>query len=143
MRWEDFDFESNVIRVPRQITKNGKGRDLPMSAIIKEVLIELRGDGNRVGEVFPGPGDSENSISLRVQTVCNSIGLTDVRLHVLRQTFATRLKDAGVNPFTVRDLLGHAKVQMTDHYTHANFETMKKGVDLLGTKPVCLKFVIG
>jgi integrase len=54
-----------------------------------------------------------------------------VTLHTLRHTFATRLKDAGVDPFTVRDLLGHATIQMTNYYTHATPETMRRGVESL------------
>ena len=52
-------------------------------------------------------------------------------LHTLRHTFATRLKDAGVDPFTVRDLLGHRSIQMTNDYTHATPETMLCGVQAL------------
>lgn len=54
-----------------------------------------------------------------------------VTLHALRNTFATRLKDAGVDPFTVRDLLGHATLQMTGRDTHATEDTMRRRVEVL------------
>ena len=60
------------------------------------------------------------------------MGLRDVTMHTLRHTFATRLKDAGVDPFTARDLLGHATLRMTNYYTHATAETMRCGVQALG-----------
>ena len=47
----------------------------------------------------------------------------------LRDTFATRLKEAGVDPVTRRDLLGHASTVMTDSYTHSAAETKQSAVD--------------
>jgi len=38
--------------------------------------------------------------------------------HVLRHTFATHLVRKGVPIATVRDLLGHAKIETTAIYTH-------------------------
>jgi integrase len=49
--------------------------------------------------------------------------------HDLRHTFATRLKEAGVDPVTRRDLLGHASTVMTDSYTHSAAETKQAAVD--------------
>ena len=45
-------------------------------------------------------------------------GLTDVRLHDLRHTYASRLVQRGVPLYTVSQLLGHASLKMTLRYSH-------------------------
>ena len=72
------------------------------------------------------------TLSQKFGGAATTAGVAGVTLHTLRHTFATRLKDAGVDPFTVRDLLGHATLEMTGRYTHATEETMRRGVEILG-----------
>ena len=60
---------------------------------------------------------------------CLAAGLEGFTFHDLRHTFATRLKEAGVDPVTRRDLLGHASTVMTDSYTHSAAETKQAAVD--------------
>lgn len=38
--------------------------------------------------------------------------------HLMRHTFATRSLDAGTDLYTLKELLGHSSIQMTEHYTH-------------------------
>lgn len=72
-----------------------------------------------------------SNVSAAFSTSAKGIGLDDVTLHTLRHTFATRLKDAGVDPFTIRDLLGHKTIKMTDRYTHANPNLMRQAVNAI------------
>ncbi len=44
--------------------------------------------------------------------------MTDVRLHDLRHTYASRLVQRGVPLYTVSQLLGHASLKMTLRYSH-------------------------
>jgi site-specific recombinase XerD len=54
------------------------------------------------------------------------------RWNDLRHTFATRFAGAGVDPFTIRDLLGHATVMMNSDYTHSTPETRHAAILGLG-----------
>ena len=67
------------------------------------------------------------------RAACLAAGLADFTFHDLRHTFATRLKEAGVDPVTRRDLLGHASTVMTDSYTHSAAETKQLAVDSIST----------
>ncbi|HHY34650.1 MAG TPA: tyrosine-type recombinase/integrase [Firmicutes bacterium] len=52
--------------------------------------------------------------------------------HVLRHTFATRLlRKAGADLPTVRDLLGHEKLETTAIYTKPREEDMEAAVERL------------
>ena len=45
-------------------------------------------------------------------------GLENVRFHDLRYTFASHLMMAGVDLMTVKELLGHKSIKMTERYSH-------------------------
>lgn len=46
------------------------------------------------------------------------LGLTHIRLHDVRHTYASWIMQSGGSLADVRDLLGHASVQTTNRYTH-------------------------
>jgi len=54
--------------------------------------------------------------------------------HDLRHTFASRLAEAGVDAFTIAELMGHSTLEMTKRYTHAADERKRKAVASLGQK---------
>jgi integrase/recombinase XerC len=45
---------------------------------------------------------------------------------VLRHTFATTMLNHEANLESVKELLGHEKLQTTEIYTHTTFEELKK-----------------
>jgi len=57
-----------------------------------------------------------------------AVGLTHVRFHDLRHTHATWLLDAGADPITVRDLLGHSSLGVTSRYLHRDLARLKRAV---------------
>jgi integrase len=131
LRWSDVDFASNTIRVPREITKNGRARAIPLNRVSLSALVELKERAGASEHVLAGLGYGKFTLSKKFGEATTAVGISGVTLHTLRHTFATRLKDAGVDPFTVRDLLGHATIQMTNYYTHATPATMRCGVESL------------
>lgn len=141
LRWQDVDFSRNEIRIPVGSTKSGKGRVLPINAVLRTMLIEMQSKGNSGGRVFSGIGYTAGEVSKRISKVCDEIGLDDVTLHTCRHTFATRLKDQNVNPFTIRDLMGHATLRMTNDYTHTTPEMLQRAVELLEKRPDCSNLV--
>ena len=45
-----------------------------------------------------------------------------VHPYKFRRTFVTRMNQSGMSPFTVRKIVGHAHVNMTEYYTHLEQE---------------------
>ncbi len=66
------------------------------------------------------------------KAACRRAGIKGLRFHDLRHTFATRLVEKGADTETVRDLLGHHSITVTQRYTHSNDERKRKVVELLG-----------
>lgn len=128
LRWVDVDFSANAIHVPSEITKNGRARSIPLNQTALSALHELKERAAGAERVL---GYSKDTLNRKFGAAVAAAGIAGVTLHTLRHTFATRLKDAGVDPFTVRDLLGHRTIQMTNDYTHATPETMRCGVQAL------------
>lgn len=119
MRWEHVSFETGRVVLP--VTKTGR-RVVPLGAPVLDLLADLpRINGNPW--VFAG---ARNGAPVTYKTVrdlfaavCNVAGLEDVRLHDLRRSVATNLAAAGVNAYTLRDVLGHATLAMSNRYVRA------------------------
>ena len=50
-------------------------------------------------------------------------------VHLLRNTFASRLRDAGVDEWTVRDLLGHKGRDVTRLYSVPTIRVLQEAVE--------------
>jgi len=58
-------------------------------------------------------------------------GITDSTFHDLRHTFALRLVMGGVDLPTVKDLMGHKRINMLLRYTHVPSDHLQHAVDIL------------
>lgn len=71
-------------------------------------------------------GEKIKEVSNQFQRIVDSIGLnkgvTDRRnkvvFHTLRHTFASWLAMAGVDIYTIKELMGHSDIKMTQRYMH-------------------------
>ncbi|MFN0112983.1 MAG: tyrosine-type recombinase/integrase [Blastocatellia bacterium] len=135
--WSDVDFDRGQIKVRAENSKSKKPRTLPMNSITKELFEQLRENAPDKYLVFSGKGYSTSSVSNNFSDLCETLGMSDVTLHTLRHTFSTRLKDANVNPFVIRDLLGHSTVQITEGYVHETPGTHQEAIKRLENQSNC------
>ncbi len=56
------------------------------------------------------------------------------RMRNRRHTFATRLNEAGVDPFAIRDLLGHSTTSMSSDYTHSSPDLRRAAIEAFSRK---------
>jgi integrase len=59
-----------------------------------------------------------DSLRRAIQTAARHAGLDGVKTHALRHTCASWLAAAGVSPWMIREVLGHAGLAMTEKYAH-------------------------
>jgi len=136
MKWKNIDLEKREIKVDN--TKSGKSRIVPINEELYVELLELkRKSGNSIW-LFQNP-KTENplkDVKRSFKEACRKAGIQDLRFHDFRHTFASRLIEKGVDIITVKDLLGHSTVKITERYTHSNRNQKRNAVELLsGKKP--------
>lgn len=117
LKWSDLDFDRNEILLTD--TKNGEDRSIEMNSVVKEVLLRARIRKEDSVWVFPGEdGSRPYDFRTAFETARRKAGLSDVRMHDLRHTFASHLIMSGANIATVAELLGHKDIKMTMRYSH-------------------------
>ena len=154
LRWKDVDFDAGTVTVAQQLLKskekggtyffgslkNDKTRLLtPASSVMKALREQRRvqtewrlkagGFWEDSGLVFTdelGHHLSHVSVRKHFKKAVESIGIPEARFHDLRHSFAVNSLQAGDNPKTVQENLGHATAAFTlDVYAHAT-ERMKR-----------------
>ncbi|HMX24608.1 MAG TPA: site-specific integrase [Blastocatellia bacterium] len=123
LRWMDVDFERGFVRLRETTTKNGKARTVPLIEPALSELAALRkaGDSKLDASVFP---ISKQYVSHLLREFLDSLGMEDVGLHTMRHSFASRAARAGIPPFYVKEILGHADMDMTAYYSHSGREDL-------------------
>lgn len=135
LRWQDVDLEEGVIFVRSALQRvPGKGlvhvepksetskRVIPLPPVVRAHLtvawaahVNAGGDlggyvWNRDGKPLDAKRDWE-----AWRDLLKAAGVPHVRLHAARNTTASLLLDAGVDPKIVQEILGHSTVQITQN----------------------------
>jgi integrase len=133
--WSNVDLEKKLVRLEH--TKSGKIRFIPISPELHSLLSELKASTLSSPYVFVNgkTGTLFRDIKRSFQTACKRAGINSLRFHDLRHTFASRLVERGVDIITVKELLGHSTIRMTERYTHSHMDLKRKAVGCLGTSP--------
>ena len=108
MKWSDIDFDKNIWTIPREIAKNDRTHDVPLSPLALDILESVPRFAKRdlifstTGRTpVSGFGKSKNKID-------EKLGLLDWRLHDLRRTAASGMARLGVAPHVVEKILNHS-----------------------------------
>ncbi len=56
---------------------------------------------------------------------------SDISFHSLRHTATSLLKNAGISPAVVQDIIGHDSAEMNTHYTHIESDAKRKALQVL------------
>jgi len=128
VRLRDLDFDRKVLHVV--CGKGKKDRLLPLSEhLIRGLKTYIESEKpkdwlfngqplDRAGGDFDGRY-SQRGVQWAVKQAAKSAGvLKDVHVHTLRHTFATHLLEDGLDIITVKDMLGHVRIQTTMVYLH-------------------------
>jgi integrase/recombinase XerD len=112
--------------------KGSKQRVVPLGRRAIQALREYLADGSAAGDpewVFTSrAGRRLTRVVLWkiIKKYCKRAGLLEtVSPHTLRHSFATHMLSGGADLRTVQELLGHASIATTQHYTHVDKERLK------------------
>ena len=131
----DVDFRNSVVSV---VGKRNKHRLIPMVPELVRVLEDYLAEREKILEgksetqaffVTEKCGRRISYAKLRVlvrETLANVTMQSKRSPHVLRHSFATSLLNNSADLQSVKELLGHEKLETTAIYTHTTFEELKK-----------------
>ncbi len=134
LKWENLDLERGSITIIQ--SKTLRRKTIAINEPAREALNWLQ--ENRYGELllmWPW-GDPIGKVTVydAFKKACSTAGITDFRFHDLRHTFASHLVMAGVDLVTVKELLGHKTINMTNRYTHLAQEHKAQAVAKLSER---------
>jgi integrase len=129
MKWPDVDIQNALLSLPQ--TKANKKQTLPVNKRCMDILMEAEkiriSDyvfSTRTGLFYHGFSNVWKNIRHRA-------GLEGFRFHDLRHTYASYLASSGkVDIYTLKELLGHSTIEMTQRYAHLVNGALRRAVDV-------------
>lgn len=132
LKWKQVDFERGVVLL--EDTKTGRAA-WPLSIAALELLSSLKTDEHSEW-VFPATsgGGYFRGLNKAWPKVREKAGLSDVRLHDLRHSFASVGAASGLGLQVVGKLLGHKQASTTSRYSHLADDPLRKAANEIGAK---------
>lgn len=124
---EPNDFVHGNLHLHDGETKNGKGRSVPVTKRVAEIL-NRRSDGRKIFTL------TEPKIRYQWATLKSYVGLENdpqFVVHMLRHTCASRLVQRGVPLAVVQQWMGHSNIATTLRYAHLSPESLNIGREAL------------
>ncbi|WP_323687246.1 MULTISPECIES: site-specific integrase [unclassified Rhizobium] len=114
LKWSDFSHNRRVLSLA--LTKNGSGRDVPLSQRAFDMLIAWR-EHSAVDQstIFPMRAGTLEQAWRRLLV---RAGIKGLRFHDLRHEGVSRLFERGLNVIEVSSVSGHKELRMLRRYTH-------------------------
>ncbi len=156
LRWCDSNFEAGEIYVRQQLQRVGRAlvlgevktkagrRDLPLLRLVQEALLAHRDRQEAarcaVAEDWAGTGTSEELVFTTSSgrpieprnfvrsfwRICMKDNIRVIKLHHVRHTTATLLKNLGVPARDAQLILGHSQISVTQEiYQHDDMESRR------------------
>jgi len=106
LTWDNIDFAGGVIRLPAARTKAGRKLDLPMSDLVRDLLVARRALG-KDKFVFPSGRGHITEPKFPLEAVAEATGIY-VSAHDLRRTFITIAESTDISVIALKALVNHA-----------------------------------
>jgi integrase len=132
LKWSEVDFASGYLKLAD--SKTGQ-KAIPLNAGALQVLNDQeRVAGNdHIFPAFRGTGHYEGTPKVW-ERIRQKAGLTDVRLHDLRHSFASIAVAGGASLPIIGALLGHAHSATTQRYAHLSDDPLRAASEAVGKK---------
>ena len=147
LRWSQIDSVNEGIQFTA--TKTGRRVLLPLAAPLAAHVADLEGSDSPSAFVHPTAAAASNisTLSRQFSEILASCGLAEARghqaskdgrgarrkaselsFHCLRHTATSIMKNAGISPAIVQDIIGHDSAEMSAHYTHVEDDAKRRAL---------------
>lgn len=127
LKYKDIDFDTGLISIWEN--KGDKPRSMPMTTRVRSIF-KTRMEGNPARPFRLCVSQAEKAWRW-VRSEMKLDGDEEFVLHALRHTCASRLVNAGIDLYVVKEWLGHSSIQVTEKYAHLNPNKLKLAVTVL------------
>ena len=132
MTWKQIDFESGTWTKPGATTKQRTDHVVPLSAPALQLLVKMR-EASTSNYVFPGRGGGHRvDLKKPWPAICKAAGITGLRVHDLRHSYASFLVSAELSLPVIGALLGHTQPGTTARYAHLHDDPLRKATERVG-----------
>jgi integrase len=133
MRWDQIALNEGEWRIPGANTKNGNPLTLPLAPAVVQILRQ-RNAVTASPWVFPASRSDSKHGYLRGtqrawQRILDNAGISDLRLHDLRHTFASWQVRTGSSLHMIGKTLGHLDSSSTAIYANVDIDPMRASVE--------------
>ena len=131
MTWDNVDMENRLLSLKATNTKSKKNQTVPLNNLCMSILYRCR--ELKVSDlVFPsGNGIYYSGFDCIWKRIRKRAGLQGFRFHDLRHTYASYLASSGkVDIYTLKELLGHSDIKMTQRYAHLINGALRRAVNV-------------
>jgi integrase len=134
MKWSDIDLSTGNWSKPAATTKQKRDHIVPLSAPVRQLLAEIRGRQPEGEYVFPSDRVDGHRVNLKNawKAICKAAGITGLRPHDLRHSFASQLASGGASLPLIGALLGHTNASTTSKYSHLFDDPQRRAVEKVG-----------
>lgn len=152
LRWSQIDLEANEISIATSKSGGRKRVLIPICKPLLDHILTLEA-GDEPG-AFVHPRAAERGVAHLSREFGELLGRCGMRLapqgharkegrtgerrelnplsfHSLRHTAVSMMKNAGISPAVVQDLVGHDSAEMSAHYTHIETAAKRKALKSL------------
>ena len=123
--WDNVDLKTRLIHI--LISKNGERRSVPINTTLFKELNKIK---DKTGKVIKLNLTIEG-IRYRWKCLLKKCNIKNFRFHDLRHTFASWLAIKGISLYTIKELLGHKSIEMTQRYAHLSPDVRFNAVEQL------------
>lgn len=132
LEWSMVDLARGYLRLPDSKTNE---KTVPLSDNAVALLASIRSRSSAGSLVCPNTiGGRLANIERAWRSIRKAAGLTNVRLHDLRHSYASDAAEAGVPLHTIGIILGHKSIQTTQRYTHLTEKAARDGANAAGRR---------
>jgi integrase len=138
-RWADLDLGTGIWSKPASSTKQKQDHIVPLSAPARQLLSVIREQQTSKHRtlpefVFPGHGATGHVVEIirAWRRVCKAAGITGLRIHDLRHSYASQLASGGASLPLIGALLGHSTPNTTARYAHLFIDPQRAATERVG-----------
>jgi integrase len=114
LTWDAIDLKNRFIVLKGDETKSGKGRRIPISDKLYDLL---KGMPRKRGPVFTYRGKPiKRYVCASFKRSCEKAGIEDFRFHDLRHCFVTRMRRKGIPYRVIMQISGHSTMECFSRY---------------------------